>query len=121
MPEELSNGAHINEGNIYIGRSTPVAVVQMFKEQFQNDFKLFLALRHKELVPGGRMILTFLGRKGEEMLMHGDVGSMWELLSVALQTLVQKVYKHIIFVALLFQKIGLLKCCSLGSSTLKLH
>ncbi|TVU10455.1 hypothetical protein EJB05_43987, partial [Eragrostis curvula] len=90
VPEDLSNGTHRNEENIYIGRSTPPAVVQMFQEQFRKDFKLFLTLRYKELVSGGRMILTFLGRKGEEMLMHGDVDSMFELLSAALNILVQK-------------------------------
>jgi len=52
---------------------------------------LFLALRYKELVFGGRMVLTFLGRKSEEMLMHGEVGTMWELLAKSLQSLVQKV------------------------------
>ncbi|TVU10522.1 hypothetical protein EJB05_44059, partial [Eragrostis curvula] len=90
VPDDLSNGTHRNEDNIYIGRSTPPSVVQMFQEQFRKDFKLFLTLRHKELVSGGRMILTFLGRKGEEMLMHGDVDSMFELLSVALNILVKK-------------------------------
>jgi jasmonate O-methyltransferase len=39
------------------------------------------------------MVLTFLGRKTEEMLMHGEVGSMLELLAKALQSLVQKVGK----------------------------
>lgn len=66
-------------------------MVKLFQEQFQKDFKLFLTLRCKELVGGGRMVLTFLGRKTEEMLAHGEVGSMWELLAEALQTLVQKV------------------------------
>jgi len=66
-------------------------VVTLFQEQFRKDFKLFLALRYKELVLGGRMVLTFLGRKSGEMLMHGEVGTMWELLAKSLQSLVQKV------------------------------
>ncbi|CAN6312437.1 unnamed protein product [Urochloa humidicola] len=90
VPEDLSNGTYLNEGNIYIGKSTPSTVVKLFQEQFQKDFKLFLTLRYKELVDGGRMVLTFLGRKTEEMLMHGEVGSMWELLAKSLQSLVQK-------------------------------
>ena len=94
MPEKLSNGTYVNEANIYIGKTTtPPTVVKLFQEQFQKDFKLFLTLRYKELVGGGRMLLTFLGRKTEEMLMHGEVGSMWELLAKALQSLVQKVGK----------------------------
>ncbi|KAF8674837.1 hypothetical protein HU200_047968 [Digitaria exilis] len=89
VPGDLSNGSHQNEENIYIGKTTTPTVVALFKEQFQKDFKLFLTLRYKELVSGGRMVLTFLGRKGEEMLMHGEVSSMWELLAKALQSLVQ--------------------------------
>jgi hypothetical protein len=50
---------------------------------------------NKELVSGGRMVLTFLGRKSEEMLMHGEVGTMWELLAKSLQSLVQKVYLNL--------------------------
>ncbi|CAL4923059.1 unnamed protein product [Urochloa decumbens] len=90
VPDDISNGLYMNEGNIYIGKTSPSTVVKLFQEQFQKDFKLFLTLRYKELVGGGRMVLTFLGRKTEEMLMHGEVGSMWELLAKSLQSLVQK-------------------------------
>jgi jasmonate O-methyltransferase len=95
VPEDLSNGTHLNEQNIYIGKTTSPTVVTLFQEQFRKDFKLFLALRYKELLSGGRMVLTFLGRKSEEMLMHGEVGTMWELLAKSLQSLVQKVYLNL--------------------------
>ncbi|MCH1922309.1 class I SAM-dependent methyltransferase, partial [Shewanella sp. A3A] len=55
----------INGGNIYIAKSMPPSVVKMFQDQFQKDMSLFLKLRHQELVPGGQMLLTFLGRKKE--------------------------------------------------------
>ncbi|CAN6289197.1 unnamed protein product [Urochloa humidicola] len=90
VPEELSSGSYMNEGNIYIGKSTPPTVIKLFQEQFQKDFRLFLALRYKELVDGGCMVLTFLGRKTEDMLTHGGVGNMWEFFAKALQSLVQK-------------------------------
>ncbi|KAL6909720.1 hypothetical protein ACP4OV_001379 [Aristida adscensionis] len=90
VPEDLSNGTHLNEGNIYIGKTTPRAVIKLFQQQFKKDFELFLVLRYKELVCGGRMVLTFLGRKGEDILMHGDVARMWELLAEALHTIVRK-------------------------------
>lgn len=64
----------------------------MFQKKFKEDFSLFLALRSEELVSGGCMVLTFLGRKSSEMLAHGDVDTMWELLAEALQILVQKVF-----------------------------
>ncbi|KAL6653698.1 hypothetical protein ACP70R_008622 [Stipagrostis hirtigluma subsp. patula] len=90
VPELLSNGTHINEDNIYIGKTTPPVVVKLFREQFEKDFQLFLTLRYKELVCGGRMVLTFAGRKSEEMPMDGGVACVWEWLSKALQYLVQK-------------------------------
>ncbi|KAL6596646.1 hypothetical protein ACP70R_047289 [Stipagrostis hirtigluma subsp. patula] len=90
VPEELSSGTYVNEGNIYIGKTTPPAVVKLLQEQFNKDFELFLTLRYTELVYGGRMILTFIGRKSEDILMHGDVARMWELLAEALRTMIQK-------------------------------
>lgn len=94
VPEDLSSGKHLNEGNIYIGKTSPPVVAKLFQEQFRKDFELFLILRYRELVSGGRMVLTFLGRKSEDMLMHGDVATMWELLAEALQIMFQKVHKH---------------------------
>jgi hypothetical protein len=38
------------------------------------------------------MLLTFLGRKSEEMLMHGEVGIVYELVAKSLRSLVQKVH-----------------------------
>ncbi|KAM0831858.1 hypothetical protein ACQ4PT_065260 [Festuca glaucescens] len=90
VPPELSSCTHLNEGNIYIGKATPPTVIKLFQVQFQKDFELFLTLRSRELVSGGRMLLTFLGRKSEEMLMHGEVSSVLELVAKSLQHLVQK-------------------------------
>ncbi|KAM3209547.1 hypothetical protein ACQJBY_063932 [Aegilops geniculata] len=90
VPEELSSCTHVNEGNIYIGKTTPPIVIKLFQEQFKTDFELFLTLRSRELVNGGRMLLTFLGRNSEEMMMHGDVSTLFELVVKSLQCLVLK-------------------------------
>ncbi|KAM3296557.1 hypothetical protein ACQJBY_038743 [Aegilops geniculata] len=90
VPDELSRGSYLNEGNIHLGKTTPHSVTKLFREQFQIDFELFLKLRSQELMSDGRMLLTFLGRKSNEMLMRGESGTMWELLSESFQSLVLK-------------------------------
>jgi hypothetical protein len=66
-------------------------VVKLFQDQFRKDFSLFLKLRHEELVFGGQMVLTFLGRKNEDVY-SGDLNHLFGLLSESLQYLVVKVH-----------------------------
>jgi len=65
-------------------------VVKLYRKQFQEDFSLFLKLRHKELASNGQMVLSFLGRKSQDVL-RGEVSYMWGLLAQALQSLVKEV------------------------------
>jgi anthranilate O-methyltransferase len=68
--------------------------VKLYQKQFEEDFSLFLKLRHGELVSGGQMVLTFLGRKNTDVV-RGEVSYMWGLLVQALQSLVEQVsYQH---------------------------
>jgi anthranilate O-methyltransferase len=90
VPDELAGGAVLNEGHIYIWETTPPAVVALYRRQFQEDLSLFLRLRHTELVPGGHMVLTFLGRKSKDVL-RGELSYTWGLLAQALQSLVKQV------------------------------
>lgn len=90
VPDELSRGVYLNEESIYIGKSTPPAVIKLYQEEYQKDLSVFLTLRFKELVCGGHMVLTFLGRKSKDMLLHGEASSMWDLLAQALLSLVLK-------------------------------
>jgi len=90
VPDELAGGAVLNEGNMYIWETTPPAVVALYRRQFQEDLSLFLRLRHRELVSGGQMVLTFLGRKNKDVL-RGEVSYIWGLLGQALQSLVKEV------------------------------
>ncbi|KAF0935643.1 hypothetical protein E2562_035094 [Oryza meyeriana var. granulata] len=88
VPDELARGAVVNVGNMYIWETTPPLVVELYQKQFQEDFSQFLALRHSELVSGGQMVLTFLGRKNRDVL-RGEVSYIWGLLAQALQSLFQ--------------------------------
>ncbi|KAM3196400.1 hypothetical protein ACQJBY_072212 [Aegilops geniculata] len=78
-----------NEGNIGIGATTPPCVVKMYKEQFQKDIMLFLQLRHEELVANGQMVLTFLGRKHDDVY-NASLNRLYGLLSQFVQSLVEE-------------------------------
>lgn len=91
VPEGLEGKreVYLNEENMYITKNTSPLVVKLFQEQFREDFSLFLRLRHEELVYGGQMVLTFLGRKNEDVY-SGDLNHLFGLLSESLQSLVVK-------------------------------
>ncbi|KAK1435044.1 hypothetical protein QVD17_00802 [Tagetes erecta] len=54
VPEGLEN----NKLNIHIAYTSPQNVLQAYRNQFHSNFTKFLRLRSKELVRGGRMVLT---------------------------------------------------------------
>ncbi|KAI4977394.1 hypothetical protein ZWY2020_057306 [Hordeum vulgare] len=86
---ESNRRPYLNEGNIDIGETTPPFVVKMYQEQFQKDILLFLQLRYEELVAGGKMILTFLGRKHNDVY-SGSLCRLHRLLSLSVQSLVDE-------------------------------
>ncbi|KAL5212271.1 hypothetical protein ABZP36_023118 [Zizania latifolia] len=91
VPDELARGAVMNAGNIYIWETTPPAWVKLYQDLFQKDFSLFLKLRYSELVSGGQMVLTFMGRKNSDVLsLSGEVSCMFQPLDQAFQSLVQQ-------------------------------
>ncbi|TVT99283.1 hypothetical protein EJB05_55358, partial [Eragrostis curvula] len=86
----LPDGLEGNEGNICITKTTPLSVVERYQlEQFRKDFMLFLQLRNEELVFGGQMVLTFLGRKDDNVC-NGNLNYLTELLAQSLWSLVDK-------------------------------
>ncbi|KAH0728731.1 hypothetical protein KY284_004596 [Solanum tuberosum] len=56
-PEKIENN-----NNIYIARTSPPQVFEAYLNQFDKDFSRFLQLRSEEIVSGGHMVLTFMGR-----------------------------------------------------------
>ncbi|XP_027362137.1 salicylate carboxymethyltransferase-like [Abrus precatorius] len=85
VPEEMEN----NKGNIYMARTSPSNVLKAYHEQFQSDFSLFLKCRAEEIVEGGGMVLTFLGRRSDDPSSK-ECCYIWELLAMALNDMVSK-------------------------------
>ncbi|GMN28917.1 hypothetical protein TIFTF001_046279 [Ficus carica] len=84
---ESNAGTALNKGKIYLSKSSPQCVLEAYSKQFQEDFSLFLRCRSEEIVAGGRMVLSFMGRSSEDPTTE-DSCYQWELLALALMTMV---------------------------------
>ncbi|XP_022748092.1 benzoate carboxyl methyltransferase-like [Durio zibethinus] len=83
---KVPQGIENNKGNIYMASSSPPNVFKAYAEQFQKDFSNFLRLRSKEIMPTGRMVLTFMARNNP-IFSNEDYG-YWELLAKSFLDLV---------------------------------
>lgn len=86
---KVPDGVEMNKNNIYMASSSPTSVINAYYGQFQTDFLTFLKCRSEEVVSGGKMVLTILGRKNEDPSSR-DGSYIWELLAVALQHMVSQ-------------------------------
>ncbi|XXG84513.1 hypothetical protein AAC387_Pa10g2015 [Persea americana] len=91
VPPELDSeaGNMSNRGNIYMAESSPPGVFRAYLEQFQKDFFLFLRSRSEEMVTGGRMVITLLGRASADPSSR-ECCYIWELLAKALNDMVSQ-------------------------------
>ncbi|KAL3728464.1 hypothetical protein ACJRO7_033105 [Eucalyptus globulus] len=86
---QVPPGLEGNKGNIYMARSSPPKVLRAYYKQFQRDFSTFLECRGQELVVGGRMVLTLLGRRSDDPSSE-ECCYIWELLAIALNEMVSE-------------------------------
>ncbi|KAF5736012.1 Salicylate O-methyltransferase [Tripterygium wilfordii] len=84
---QVPEGLEGNKGNIYMATNSPQNVLRAYYDQFQKDFSMFLECRSVELVAGGRMVLTLLGRRSEDPSSK-ECCYIWELLAMALNDMV---------------------------------
>ncbi|KAK9066875.1 hypothetical protein SSX86_014198 [Deinandra increscens subsp. villosa] len=85
VPEMINT----NKGNIYMSRTSPPSVIKAYHEQFQRDFMTFLKCRSEEMVRGGRMVLTLLGRQSDDPCSK-ECCYVWDLLALSLNDMVSK-------------------------------
>ncbi|KAL2318777.1 hypothetical protein Fmac_032653 [Flemingia macrophylla] len=91
VPRGLMDGCGraLNKGKIYISKSSPECVLDAYSEQFKSDFSVFLASRSQEIVAGGRMVLSLLGRESVDPTTANGC-YQWELLAHTLMTMVSE-------------------------------
>ncbi|KAF3664003.1 Salicylate carboxymethyltransferase [Capsicum annuum] len=87
IPLIVPNLIEKNKGNIYMSSTSPPSVIKAYYKQYGKDFTNFLKYRSEELMKGGKMVLTFLGRENEDPSSK-ECCYIWELLSMALNELV---------------------------------
>ncbi|XP_004247832.1 S-adenosyl-L-methionine:benzoic acid/salicylic acid carboxyl methyltransferase 2-like [Solanum lycopersicum] len=85
---QVPNFIEKNKGNIYITSTSPQSYIKAYYKQFENDFSNFLKYRSEELMKGGKMVLTFLGRESEDLSIKEYCCYIWELLAMVLNELV---------------------------------
>lgn len=66
-------------------------MLDAYARQFQDDFSTFLDSRAHEVVPGGRMVLSFMGRRTTDPTTEESCHHL-ELLANALMSMVSKVW-----------------------------
>ncbi|XP_058785632.1 probable caffeine synthase MTL2 [Vicia villosa] len=90
-PEVLQDALEpLNKGAIYLTRTSPPAVHKAYHAQFQQDFTLFLRSRSFELLPGGAMVLTLIGRDELNELINAWVVIGMALNDMATEKLMEK-------------------------------
>ncbi|MED6181196.1 hypothetical protein PIB30_017170 [Stylosanthes scabra] len=87
VPEGIENS---NKGNIYITRRSPKEVLKAYYDQFERDISWFLRCRAEELVAGGCMVLTILGRRSQDPCSKESALHIYQLFAKALNHLVSK-------------------------------
>ncbi|KAK1387418.1 salicylate carboxymethyltransferase-like [Heracleum sosnowskyi] len=90
VPEKLLDN---NKGNIYIAKASPPRVYDAYFDQFNRDLTTFLQMRSEEIIPGGRMVLTLIGRSIADPTSK-DCCSIYELLAKSLHDLVVEGLLH---------------------------
>ncbi|KAK6924394.1 SAM dependent carboxyl methyltransferase [Dillenia turbinata] len=87
---EVPKGLEQNKGNIFVADTSPKTVFTAYREQSRRDFTMFLSLRAEEVVPGGHMVLTLLGRCKTDPCGN----KIWGLLAQSLVDLATQFLKH---------------------------
>ncbi|KAI9125403.1 hypothetical protein K1719_004019 [Acacia pycnantha] len=85
---QVPEGVENNKGNVCMTSTSPSNVCDAYYHQFQRDFSLFLKCRAQELVEGGHMVLTLLGRRSNNDPSLNKSCHIWDIVAEALNDMV---------------------------------
>lgn len=91
MAKQVPELPEKNKGSIYMASTSPPSVFQAHLKQFQRDFTNLLSCRAQEIVPGGEMVLTFMGRSVLDPTSN-DCCLLWWWLSRSLVEMAEEVW-----------------------------
>ncbi|XP_073136882.1 benzoate carboxyl methyltransferase-like [Henckelia pumila] len=80
-----------NKENMYISIASPPEVVDAYAQQYKRDLMAFLSMRGEEMVDGGSIVLTFIGRKFQDFSSKDESGQFTMLSQTLLQMVAQGV------------------------------
>ncbi|XP_073128672.1 benzoate carboxyl methyltransferase-like [Henckelia pumila] len=69
---KIPEGLEDNKENIHMAMASPPGIFEAYATQYRRDFTTFLTSRGQEMVRGGRMVLTFVGRSVEDPSTRDD-------------------------------------------------
>ena len=88
---QLPEGLKINGLNVYMSKTSPLIVYEMYRMQFEKDFSVYLESRSKELINGGHVVLSIAGRSDVNPTCN-DSSWLWELFPKSLVDMAKEVY-----------------------------
>eukprot|EP00257_Ricinus_communis_P012321 XP_002534362.2 probable caffeine synthase 3 [Ricinus communis] len=80
----------LNKGNIYVAKTSPPSVHKAYLDQFERDFNTFLRSRSAEVIPGGQMVITIIGRDKDMDQSDKYSPTIWELFGIILNDMVSE-------------------------------
>ncbi|KAJ6833533.1 salicylate carboxymethyltransferase-like [Iris pallida] len=93
----LNKEEPINKGNVSTSPTSPPSVATRYFEQFQEDFNMFLRSRSQELVVGGRMVLSMVGRRSHDIHKKINEFPLFEALRKSLSIFVSQEIKDQVY------------------------
>ncbi|KAJ4833559.1 hypothetical protein Tsubulata_022490 [Turnera subulata] len=91
VPEGLvsESGEALNKGNICLAETSHPSVHNAYLDQFEKDFSSFLRSHASEVISGGRMVLTIMGRSDRNPSCKYGC-EVWQLIGASLKDMVDE-------------------------------